>query len=61
DGHTQEIVSGKLENALCYELQNMENAVETGKNTMRLDYTIDVMNIMTILRNNWNMKYPEEM
>ncbi|MBR5543877.1 MAG: Gfo/Idh/MocA family oxidoreductase, partial [Clostridia bacterium] len=23
DGHTQEIVSGKLENALCYELQNM--------------------------------------
>ncbi|MBR5544060.1 MAG: Gfo/Idh/MocA family oxidoreductase, partial [Clostridia bacterium] len=61
DGHTQEIVSGKLENALCYELQNMENAVETGKNTMRLDYTIDVMNIMTKLRNDWNMKYPEEM
>lgn len=60
DGHTQEIVSGKLEDALCYELQNMENAVETGKNTMRLDYTIDVMNIMTTLRNNWNMKYPEE-
>ena len=60
DGHTQEIVAGKLENALCYELQNMENAVETGKNTMRLDYTIDVMNIMTKLRNDWNMKYPEE-
>ena len=61
DGHTQEIIAGKLENALCYELQNMENAVETGKNTMRLDYTIDVMNIMTTLRNNWNMKYPEEL
>ena len=60
DGHTQEIIAGKLENALCYELQNMENAVETGKNTMRLDYSIDVMNIMTTLRNNWNMKYPEE-
>ena len=60
DGHTQEIVAGKLENALCYELQNMETAVETGKNTMRLDYTIDVMNIMTKLRNDWNMKYPEE-
>ena len=60
DVHTQEIVAGKLDNALCYELQNMENAVETGKNTMRLDYTIDVMNIMTKLRNDWNMKYPEE-
>lgn len=60
DGHTQEIIAGKLENALCYELQNMENAVATGKNTMRLRFTIDVMNIMTTLRNNWNMKYPEE-
>ncbi len=60
DGRTEEITAGKLENALCYELENMENAVETGKNTMRLDYTIDVMNIMTKLRNDWNMKYPEE-
>ena len=60
DGHTQEIIAGKLENALCYELQNMETAVLNGKNTMRLDYTIDVMNIMTKLRNDWNMKYPEE-
>ena len=61
DNHTQEITAGKLENALCYELQNMENAVKSGNNTMRLDYTIDVMNIMTKLRNDWNMKYPEEM
>ena len=60
DGHTQEIIAGKLENALCYELQNMENAILNGKNTMKLDYTIDVMNIMTKLRNDWNMKYPEE-
>lgn len=60
DGHTEEIIAGKLEDALCYELQNMETALETGKNTMRLDYTIDVMNIMTKLRNDWNMKYPEE-
>lgn len=60
DGHTQEITAGKLENALCYELQNMENAISNGKNTMKLDYTIDVMNIMTKLRNDWNMKYPEE-
>ena len=60
DGRTEEITAGKLENALFYELENMENAVQNGKNTMRLDYTIDVMNIMTELRNQWNMKYPEE-
>lgn len=61
NGHTEEIIAGKLENALFYEFQNMENAVQNGTNTMRLDYTIDVMNVMTKLRNDWNMKYPEEM
>lgn len=60
DGHTEEITAGKLENALCYEIENMEHAVANGKNTMKLDYTIDVMNVMTKLRNDWNMKYPEE-
>lgn len=60
DGRTEEITAGKLENALCYELENMENAITSGKNTMRLDYTIDVMDIMTQLRKDWSMKYPEE-
>lgn len=60
DGHTEEITAGKLEDALCYEIENMEKAVLTGKNTMRLQYTIDVMNVMTRLRNDWNMKYSEE-
>lgn len=60
DGHTEEITAGKLEDALCYELENMESAISSGKNTMRLDYTIDVMDIMTDLRKSWNMKYPEE-
>ncbi len=60
DGHTEEITAGKLEDALCYEIENMEDAVANGKNTMKLDYTIDVMNIMTTLRHDWNMKYPEE-
>ena len=60
DNSTEEIIAGKLEDAMCYEIMNMENAIENGKNTMRLDYTIDVMNIMTELRNQWNMKYPEE-
>lgn len=60
DGYKEEITAGKLENALYYEMENMEKSVQNSKNTMKLDYTIDVMNIMTTLRNNWNMKYPEE-
>ena len=60
DNAIKKIKAGKLEDALCYEIENMEKAIADGKNTMRLDYTIDVMNIMTELRNQWNMKYPEE-
>ncbi len=60
DNSTEEITAGKLDDALCYEISNMENAIESGNNTMRLQYTIDVMNIMTTLRKQWNMKYPEE-
>ena len=60
DNHTEEITAGKLEDAMCYEIENMENAISNGKNTMKLDYTIDIMNVMTKLRNDWNMKYPEE-
>ncbi len=60
DNHTEIIKAGDISNALCYEIENMENAVLNGKNTMRLDYTIDVMKIMTQLRKDWNMKYPEE-
>lgn len=61
DNHTEEITAGKLEDAMCYEIENMENAIANGNNIMRLQYTIDVMNVMTKLRNDWNMKYPEEM
>ena len=60
DGHTEEITSGRLEDALCYEIENMENAVANGSNTMHLEFTIDVMDVMTKLRNDWNMRYPEE-
>lgn len=60
DDKKEIIKAGDIENALCYEIENMENAIASGKNTMRLDYTMDVMKIMTTLRNDWGMKYPEE-
>ena len=60
DNSVKEITAGKLEDAMCYEIENMEKAVATRENTMKLNYTTDVMDIMTKLRNDWDMKYPEE-
>lgn len=39
----------------------MEKAVDGDYSLMHLDYTKDVMNIMTDIRKQWGMKYPEEM
>lgn len=60
DGHKEVITSGKTENALVYEVEDMESAVSGNKNIMHLDYTKDVMDMMTYIRNEWGMKYPEE-
>lgn len=55
------IEAGSTEDALGYELQDMEQAVLTGDvSGLRLGYSADVMEIMTRLRKAWNMKYPNE-
>lgn len=60
-GEKQEILSGDTTKALQYEMQDMEQAILTGKTSpMRLEYTCDVMDIMTKLRQEWNLVYPEE-
>lgn len=60
-GSTEIIEEGNTENALYYEMCDMEEAVRTGNSApMKLEYTRDVMEIMTILRKKWNMKYPNE-
>ena len=59
DGHTEKITAGATEEALAYEVSDMEAAVD-GDNRMCLDYTIDVMKLMTEARNEWGLKYPEE-
>lgn len=59
DGHTQEIVKGETKDALMYEVLDMENAIANGSD-MYLENTIDVMDIMTEIRKQWNMTYPEE-
>lgn len=60
DGTKEVIKAGNKENALVYEVEDMEAAVSGKVNVMHLDFTRDVMDIMTSIRNQWGMKYPEE-
>ena len=59
DGHQEVIEAGDTNDALVYEVQDMEKAIDEGYD-MHLDYTRDVMKIMTYAREEWHMKYPEE-
>lgn len=60
DGSQEVIEDGSHDSALLYEVTDMENAVAGIKNEMHLDYTKDVMDIMTRIRSDWGLKYPEE-
>ena len=54
---TEKITAGKNEDALVYELEDMERAIGGEPECMHLDYTWDVMGTMTDAR---NFRYPEE-
>ena len=56
-----EITAGVTADALLYEMTDMEDAILNGNTgVMRLKDTRDVMELMTGLRKEWNMKYPGE-
>ena len=60
-GERREIAAGETGNALYYELTDMESAVSGGNAAcMKQGYSKDVMDIMTALRNQWGLVYPEE-
>lgn len=60
-GERTEIESGETANALYYEMMDMEQAVRSGDaSNMQLQYSKDVMDIMTKLRKDWGMKYSGE-
>lgn len=59
-GESRLVKAGKNEDALWYEIEDMEKSV-SNDDCMHLDYTEDVMRLMTSFRQEWNMKYPEEM
>lgn len=60
DGRREEIAAGSTADALKYEVLDMEAAVAGEYDDMHLDYTVDVMELMTQIRRSWGMRYPEE-
>lgn len=61
DGRQEVITAGNTQDALWYEVMDMERAVAGEADEMCLDYTADVMKLMTDIRRDWNLKYPEEL
>lgn len=60
-GEKTVIEKGNTENALYYEMLDMEEAVKTHDTScLNLEYTKDVMDIMSQLRQEWHLVYPEE-
>lgn len=60
-GAVTPIEAGETKRALEYEMRDMEEAVQSGDvSRMQMPFTGDVMNIMTDLRKNWGLVYPEE-
>jgi hypothetical protein len=57
---SEKISAGDTANALEYEIDDMEKAVAGENVDMHLDFTRDVMDIMTFIRKEWGMFYPEE-
>lgn len=61
DNHQEVIECGVTKDALYYEITDMEQTILTNENVMHLDFTYDVMDMMSQIRESWGLKYPEEM
>ncbi len=59
-GEQEIIEEGRTEDALYYEMLDMEAAVKGNKEVTHLNLTKDVMDIMTEIRREWGLVYPEE-
>lgn len=60
-GEVETIKEGEMSRALQYEMEDMEKAITGNDKDILLDYTRDVMELMTDLRKEWEMYYPEEL
>lgn len=59
-GYTEVIEEGKTDQALLYEVQDMQNYVRRQGGTENLRMVRDVMEILTAIRNQWGMRYSFE-
>ena len=60
DGSQEVIEAGETAKALQYEVLDMEAAVSGQENHLYLNYSRDVMELMSQLRKDWGLVYPEE-
>lgn len=61
DGRVEQVEAGVEAYALDYEIADLERAVAGDKDAAHLiDYASDVMELMTNLRREWGVTYPEE-
>ena len=60
DGHQEVVEEGNTEDALCYEVKDMESYVATNSGQENLQIVRDVMKTLTAVRNQWGMVYPFE-
>ena len=60
DGSQEVIEAGETAKALQYEVLDMEAAVAGEDDRTYLNYSRDVMELMTQLRKDWGLTYPEE-
>lgn len=59
-GEKTVISEGDRQRALQYEMEDMEAAVKGDFQVLRLSDTIDVMDMMSGMRDEWQLYYPEE-
>lgn len=60
DGHTEIIEAGRTEDALLYEVQDMQAYVRSKNGKENLCMVRDVMQTLTAVRSQWGMVYPFE-
>lgn len=59
-GETKVLEAGERTDALFYEFKDMEESIQGRMDKMHLNYSTDVMEIMTQFRKIWGIVYPEE-
>lgn len=60
DGRKEVLSAKSTAQALRYEVEDMERTVSGEGDEMYMSYTRDVMELMTKIRRDWGMRYPEE-